>query len=661
MTITVKGPDGSTVHFPDGTSEGEMTAAMDAQFKPAAQPGAAAAPHSTPAEASPGAQPVAAPASDDPPASASGGRKVVAAEGAPRVDYSWEGVSPQQRETWQNFTKSGEFDRTASPGAQSHPFVLSSAPGHTNDPKELPVGSFYIDHDGGVKKAEGKVNNELGFYEGGIRSIDNAAIWSEDLLNAIPGGGKLGDKAYRLFNGRTAQEAAGDHQAMIAKYNQAGERGSVVSNIAGNLTASIPIMMATRNPLLAGGAMGALNTKDPHNAKGVALDTAGGAVMGKGADVGMRAVGAVIAPKVTGAVNRLLAKGVPLTPGQILGGTAQRVEEAVGSVPWLGDIVGSAQRRGIEAANKATINDALTPLGIKVPKNIAAGHDAVAFAQNSVDAAFDKVVPNLKATIDQPFAQDIKALRIMAHKGLPNDQAKVFEHLVQTEIAPIFNSGNGSVSGQRFKDAQSILKAAARKYSNSANPHDRDLADALMQANEHMMELLGRSNPAQRAALDTINKAYAKLVTVEKAAASAPTADRGIFTASGFDAAAKSGAGRRTAARGDAGHGQQQMAGDMGQVLSKKLPDSGTATRATVTAGLGAALFGKTLATVNPLAAGLVALGLTPYTRLGGKVTQALMTARPAGAAAVRAGVDKAAPTVGKAAAAAGTADRKKK
>ena len=32
MTINVKGPDGSNLAFPDGTPEGEITAAMDAHY-----------------------------------------------------------------------------------------------------------------------------------------------------------------------------------------------------------------------------------------------------------------------------------------------------------------------------------------------------------------------------------------------------------------------------------------------------------------------------------------------------------------------------------------------------------------------------------------------------------------------------------------------------
>lgn len=58
----------------------------------------------------------------------------------------------------------------------------------------------------------------------------------------------------------------------------------------------------------------------------------------------------VIAPDISSSTRGLLDAGVPLTPGQTLGGLAQRIENKVASWPVIGAPIRAAQERAVESA-----------------------------------------------------------------------------------------------------------------------------------------------------------------------------------------------------------------------------------------------------------------------------------------------------------------------
>ena len=143
----------------------------------------------------------------------------------------------------------------------------------------------------------------------------------------------------------------------------------VAGNIAGGIaafapTALVPGAATLPGAALAGGLYGVTQPVASNESRlaNVALGSAGGA-LGHGL---VRGASRVLAPKTDPMVRALMQKGVTPTPGQVLGGTAKRLEEGLSGVPVLGEGIRSAQKRAIFDFNKAIADDVLAPIGKKL-------------------------------------------------------------------------------------------------------------------------------------------------------------------------------------------------------------------------------------------------------------------------------------------------------
>lgn len=87
--------------------------------------------------------------------------------------------------------------------------------------------------------------------------------------------------------------------------------------------------------------------------------------LGAGTVGAVKAASRVVSPEVAPDVRQLLDEGVRLTPGQILGGGAKRAEEAMESIPVIGDAIKKGQSRGIEDFNRNVLDRVLAPVGGK--------------------------------------------------------------------------------------------------------------------------------------------------------------------------------------------------------------------------------------------------------------------------------------------------------
>lgn len=507
------------------------------------------------------------------------------------------------------------------------------------------------------------VSEALGAQRGMVTSFDNAAAGLEGLARKA---GLPVDQINEGYNKIFRPE-------MIGKYDSAEDikqghrefldnqdhKPGMMGQIAGTLVGQAPMLGATgvTNPLLLGAMSGGL-ASEAKDTKGVAADAAIGGAFGKAGQVATKALGSVVAPQVREAVRRLIAEKIPVTPGQILGGAPAKIEEAVASVPFLGDMVAGAHKRGIEGFSKATVQRALTPLGEKLPDNVPAGHASVDHAQGVLSKAYDDVLDNVHGMLDRHLADDIIGLRKLA-KNLPEGEQKVFEGLIHNEVAPVFNAQTGTVSGRAFKDLETILGQRATRFGKSMDPHHQDLADAIRELQGSMRNMLARQNPKYAERLQSINEGYSHLVRAERAAANAGVADRGVATPAIYNQAVKASDNSVRNRTMGAGHARDQdLSADAGEVLSKKLGDSGTATRGMVGAGGAALLFGAVPQTANPLGVAAVGAITAAYTKYGQKGLQVLMTERPQWAPAIRKILNQNAGRIGRGTAALGTADR---
>lgn len=318
-------------------------------------------------------------------------------------------------------------------------------------------------------------------------------------------------------------------------------------------------------------------------ATNVVKDVAGNAI---GVPVG-RVVSAVAAPVVrlvAQSGGRALAKalanpsagkqlsraGVQLTPGQMTGGALQRMEDAATSIPVAGDIIKSAQKRGVETYNRVAIDQALNPLGAKLPNNVDIGRKGISAANKIVSKAYDNALENVVVVPDAQFASALTAAAQTPIRGSLNDD-------LLTAIDNINKNITGPITGKDLKLIDEELGAQIRGAPNS--PTGRELQTRLSGVRTELDNLLARTDPDALTGKKAADAAKARLIRVEEASASAG-APGGNFSPAQLAASIKRYEGGPRNARYARGEALMQNLSEAGsEVLPKTVPDSGTAFR----------------------------------------------------------------------------------
>lgn len=398
-------------------------------------------------------------------------------------------------------------------------------------------------------------------------------------------------------------------------------RGSTAGRITGNIIGTLPTAMIPGGVLAQGAASGALLT-DKRDARGIAEDALLGAVTAKIGDKAVRGVTRAISPKVAPVVKRLQAAGIPLTPGQIVGakgGMGGRIvkaaEDRMQGLPGVGDAITAARQRGTDAFRRAAFNEALKPIGKKLPAGVD-GHEAIGAVEKELGAAYHAVLPRLTGRVDDQFMADLTNVASEAGTLLP-ERAAQFSRIMESDVGKNFGP-DGSLTGNGLKAIESRLGKRIRTYGTSADPDATDMAALLRQVQGHVRDLAARQNPTEAATLRSVNEGWANFTRLQSAASKA---GEGMFSPNQLRAAARvmDSSGRKaSSARGDAL--MQRFAEDAQSVLPSSVPDSGTAGRGTM--GL---ILGGTVGL--PAIVGGVA-GALPYTRAGGKAAEWLLTGR---------------------------------
>lgn len=431
-------------------------------------------------------------------------------------------------------------------------------------------------------------------------------------------------------------------------------RGNPVGRAFGGTVAMAPLAMAmpgaaaeglgarVASGMASGAATGALQPvgeetqpKDFWNRKLEQAATGGAA--GAAAPVAAGAAARVISPNSAPAMKQLMDEGVKMTPGQMAGGWANRLEEGMQSIPIVGDLIKGARTRAVQTFDRAAINRALEPIGESLDKDTAVGRDAIAEARKKVSGAYDDLLPKLQVRADPQFVNNVQTLLGNTTHLEPGLDLQ-FRAIMRDKMLRNFSPGGG-MTGQGFKESEGEIGRLANDYATSSVASERQLGGALKQLQAEMRDLLVRSNPTHADTLKNVNSAYANLLRVEGAASKAG-ADEGVFTPAhlsqavrGLDPSMRKG----SFARGEA---LMQDLADAGKtVLGSKVPDSGTPYRAYV--GLPAMLAASHydpsgLSMLPAAAAGAVGAA---YTRPGRALAEALLARRPAVAGPVASAV----------------------
>lgn len=467
----------------------------------------------------------------------------------------------------------------------------------------------------------GGTSQSMGFAQGFMRPFANLDRGVGALMKRI-GVDDGSDQRYANFQNAMDPDISKRkpnkiNELMGWQDKQPGDVGRVAGEIAG----TVPVALATENPWAVGAATGALTT-DANTVGGAAADTAESAIGGK---VMHGLLGWLTkTPQVAADVKKLLAEDVTPTLGQILGGGAKTAENAATSLPLARDAIIGAKQRALQSFNRAAVNRVLGPIGQTLPKTIAAGHDAVGYAADQLDHAYDTILPHLTASADAPFLQNVSAAATKATNALGQDKAGQFSRILGDALDPIVPAGTKpgtipagvSVAGDTLKEIDSKLGFLGRRFSSSQDPDHQTMGEGFQAARDEIRQLMIRNNPDAAAQLKAIDTGYAHLVRVEKAAAT-NGAQNGVFTPSQLQSAIKatdSSVRKRAVARGSAL--MQDLATAGRNVIGDTIPDSGTALREIVTSPL------KTVAT---LPASMAARAL--YSRPGQAIARGIATA----------------------------------
>ena len=370
-----------------------------------------------------------------------------------------------------------------------------------------------------------------------------------------------------------------------------------------------------------GALFGAGNTDGDLQERGVAalinaaLGVGGGAVLQRGAD-GL--AGAAAAARATPSPQRRLSQmGVQLTPGQMMGGAGQRLEDAATSVPILGDAIRNARLRGLESFNEVGINRALSDIGGSVT---GAGRQAYRAGDDQISGAFTAATDDLFVPRTSEF--DVNLTTAMRQNPLPADRQADFEAIVSPFIQRI---GQG-VDGQEWKRIDSELAAAVRSAQNGStnDPGMAPLARKLDDVRGVFRGLIEQADPIRAQDIANANRSSAMMMRIRDAMQRQGSASRdGLFTPADLTAAVRAGdtsAGNRQFARGEAL--MQDLSDAAAQVLPSTVPDSGTPLRSLLTMGPIPAAGAIGAGVVNPYILAGIGAGLAGGSVAYGKTVQ---------------------------------------
>ncbi|MDI3301597.1 MAG: glucosaminidase domain-containing protein [Burkholderia multivorans] len=481
--------------------------------------------------------------------------------------------------------------------------------------------------------------------KGGVQSLVHGGAWlankiapdsqfAKDINAAVP----QIDQTIQSQNAQYGAQRAADGGTGIDVGRMFGQMVG-----AAPLAATMPVGSGVLGSIGAGALSGAANSLlEPVTTPGNFLQqklgqAAMGAAVGSVANPLTKAVGAAISPTVGAAQQKLLDAGVPLTPGQILGGGAARTEAKLTSVPVLGDMIKGAQQRALAGFNKATYDQVLEPLGQKYTGPV--GSEGIANVQSTISQAYDDALSKLTFKADPQFQTDLGNLAGMA-QGLPPAQQQQFMNVVKNQIVGKL-SPQGTMDGATLKGVQSELGRISRGLMGDPSFDNQQLGQAIGEVRNLVESSLTRNNaPGAVQDLANANAAYANFVRLRAAAASQGAMNNeGIFTAGQLNNAVRSAdksAGKGATATGNALMQDFSTAGQ--SVLGSKYPDSGTVGRGLMAllapGSIGAGLATAPVSTLTTL--GGIGVGALPYTATGQRLAQALLTARPGFAVPVR-------------------------
>lgn len=438
--------------------------------------------------------------------------------------------------------------------------------------------------------------------------------WGDELAAQA---GSLGGLGPSLLGTKTAQQIRDDLRGQEKTFTERHPYQALGAEVAGSLATGLGTG-ATAARLLGGapglvrsaaGAgltaapLGALSETGRLEGEDLTLGDYGQAALEGGTTAGAFGLGfgaaghglaRVVGPWATEAAQRLSDRGIRLTPGQLIGPNARRLEDIVTSIPGVNMVLRNRRRDTVEDFNREAVNDTLAPLGQQVAPGAGVGHELIAAAGNEISDAYQRAIPRLLGVRDVNLNRDMANIA----NTLPRDQQNTFMQFIASELDNVAPGVNARIVGddmqaliQKFRERSTALN------TRGTSQHDFELGRAFGHAADAVEQNMGLHSPADAMALfQQADEAFANLVRIEKAAG---MADEGIFSPAMLKNAVRMSdrsSRKRRVARGEAL--MQGLSDDAKVVAGNTLADSGTPERSlasTLLIGGGAAAINPTL------------------------------------------------------------------
>jgi len=356
---------------------------------------------------------------------------------------------------------------------------------------------------------------------------------------------------------------------------------------------------------------------------------AGGAIGGAATGLLSKAL-----PKIGTEAKEMISRGVPLTAGQAMGGLPKAFESAARALPFAGGIIEKAQQRATTQFSRTAVEDALKPLGIKLPKDVT-GSRAVKVAFSEIDKQYKQITPKLKIAGDNGKNAERMRNAVFQSKDSAIKEIGLISSRQEKEIQKYIDDtiellrGN-EIAGKTFLSVDKILGKKAYELTKfGSDESDRVVGEVLRSIQRGLRDELEIQNPVVRENLKKIHESYERLMPVQSAASKARAArEGGEFTPSELISSAV-GQRRRAGAMGEAPMQAEGLAGQ--RILSQETSGiSRPILEARPLMGLfGAGALGATGGLV-PAAAGLGLLAGS-YSRAGVPATRAALSGLGAG------------------------------
>jgi hypothetical protein len=265
--------------------------------------------------------------------------------------------------------------------------------------------------------------------------------------------------------------------------------------------------------------------------------------------------------------------GVNLTPGQMLsdipgvGSTARTVEDvASGLLPF----VQGARNRGIESFDRVIADEALAPIGQRLPENVR-GREAIKAGANMISAFYTRLLLPITVSPDATWQQQISSAIA------PPTLSRASRDRLSDLTADLRQRFSGPINGTQWKEIDSQL-------STMIGEAPSELEGPLRQVRLAFEGALERSAPGSLAQKRAADAAYANFDRIRRAARNPQTAvQEEAFTPGQLNSVLARSEGRRY----ETGEGRLQQTTDLAvDVLAPTMGNTGSGQRAIIGAGL---------------------------------------------------------------------------